>query len=205
MKRIFLYLLLLGFIFPASASKSLLGLSLIPPIQVPDSDSDVTGLRVSILAGNHRRVYGVDFGLIGNITESEFKGLSISGLFNRNLGDSTVIGLQAAGVANINDAKVNVYGLQIALINVNREPADKEYSKGFAVASSGASHGAGSGWEHGVTYGIQLGLYNSSVEVYGFQIGLINFTRKLHGLQIGLLNFNTEGLFAVCPIFNVGF
>jgi hypothetical protein len=188
----------------ASASTSPLAIGLFPPIQVPSSDSEVTGLRLSLLVGKHSGVSGIDFGLLGNITEKKFEGLAVSGLFNHNSGVTNIIILQAAGIANINAAKTNVYGFQVALVNINRQPTETEHSKGFAVAS-GLSHGSDVGWEYGAVYGMQLGIYNSAAEVYGFQIGLINSTNKLHGIQIGLINFNKGGPFEVCPVFNVGF
>jgi hypothetical protein len=198
--------LLLSFVVAseASASASPLAIGLFPPIQVPSSDSEVTGLRLSLLVGKHSGAYGFDFGLIGNITDDNFKGLAVSGLFNHNSGVTKIIGLQAAGIANVNAAKTNVYGFQIALVNINRQPAATEHSKGFAV-SSNLSNGSDAGWEYGAVYGMQLGIYNSAAEVYGFQIGLINSTNKLHGIQIGLINFNKGGPFEVCPVFNVGF
>lgn len=192
-----------AFASEAAASKSLIGVALFPPAQVPDSESEVTGLRFGLF-GKHSGVYGIDLGLVGNATDNEFQGLAISGIFNRNYGETTIIGLQAALVANINAVKSKVYGFQIALVNINTQSVQKEFITGFGQ-TFGSSYGSEYGAEVGAIYGAQIGIYNSSAEVYGFQIGLVNFAKKLHGLQIGLLNFNSSGPFNVCPFFNVGF
>ncbi len=141
-------------------------------------------------------MYGLDFGIGGNITEQEFTGLAISGLFNYTKGSTTVLGLQAAGLTNINTSKTRVYGLQMAL-GMNYNTADTEVV-GFQVAA--VNQGS-----HTKVFGAQLGIYNEAMDVYGFQIGLINVANSLHGIQIGLLNFHKTGTFAVSPIINIGF
>lgn len=179
----------------AAAAISPLGLSAAAPVQVPPSDFSVIGARTSLLWGNHRDVYGVDLGALGNITQGSFGGIAVSGLFNWNQGTATVVGLQFAGVTNVNINQSRILGLQASLVNVN------------AAESSlvGAGLGLTNHSPHQSVYGVQLSLYNRAREVYGFQVGLFNVTESLHGIQIGLLNFNTHGLFAVAPLINVGF
>ena len=138
------------FSVPATAEQSdntPLEIGLFPPLQLPNTDFGVKGLRLS-LVGLNRELRGLDIGLLGNMTNVEFKGVAISGLFNYNRGGSTVIGLQLAGIANINSGHSEVYGVQLA---------------GYNIA--------------GTVYGLQLGLVNIATELHGIQIGLVNINK----------------------------
>jgi hypothetical protein len=193
-------LLILGGVFfsvtTAQAAVSPLGVSIIHKIEFPPYDFSVTGVRVSALWGIHRQVYGFDFGGIGNITEQDFGGLAVSGGFNSNLGTTNILLLQAAGVANYSTAKLHVLGVQVAgVMNYVQGEANVV---GIQVAAINQT-------PHETVGFLQAGAYNHAHAVYGFQIGVVNVTDELHGLQIGLINFNHTGLFAVCPILNVGF
>jgi hypothetical protein len=141
--------LVAGFLcaFPAAAtdSASPIELALFPPVQFPSTDFAVHGLRLSVV-GVNRESHGIDLALLGNITNQDFKGLAISGLFNYNRVTSTIVGFQIAAGANINEASSRLYGVQIAV-----------YNKVSTV------------------YGLQLGLINVAHELHGIQIGLINF------------------------------
>jgi hypothetical protein len=181
----------------AHAALSPLGVSIIPPLEFPPEDFAVTGVRVSVLWGKTRDVYGFDFGLVGNVTQQNFVGIGVSGLFNLNEGAATVIGLQLAGGANINVNKAQIYGLQVAG-GVNSNQAESTVVGVQLAALSNYS-------PYTKVYGAQISLYNRAREVNGFQIGLFNVADSLHGIQIGLLNFNHTGLFAVAPILNIGF
>src|SRR5580692_3419184 len=103
----------------ARAAISPLAVDIIAPVQFPPSDFSVTGLRISAIYGDHRSVYGFDFGGIGNITELDFAGLAVSGIFNYTKGNTTVVGIQAAGILNMNVQKTTVIGVQIAAVNSN--------------------------------------------------------------------------------------
>jgi hypothetical protein len=186
----------LGFLTPSWAAVSPASLSIFPPVQFPADDFAVTGLRVSALWGKHRSVYGLDIGVLGNITEQNFVGLAVSGLANVTHGTTEILGLQLAGLTNYNTNKTNVYGLQVALgVNYNQAAATVN---GFqlAIANLGTFTDI---------RGAQVGIYNRAKEVYGLQIGLVNVADDLHGLQIGLVNFNYKGTFVVSPILNAGF
>ena len=167
-----------------------------PPIQFPAADYTITGFRASLLYGKQRDIYGLDLGVIGNITEQDFAGVGVSGIFNITRGTTNIAGLQLAGVANVNTNKTNVYGVQAALGANSNSAAAKVV--GLQVAAANLS-------PHTDIYGLQVGVYNKAQNVYGLQIGLVNDTENLHGLQIGLLNFNHTGFFAVSPIINIGF
>lgn len=182
---------------PANAAITPLSVGIVPPVQFPKDDFSITGLRLSVLWGRHRDLYGLDFGALGNITEQDFVGSSFSGVFNATHGPTRVIGVQFAGAANINTNKTSIYGTQLTLgINSNTAAATIAGLQ-FALLANLSPNT--------VVYGAQLGLYNQAQEVYGIQIGLVNFTKSLHGIQIGLLNINTTGLFALSPLLNIGF
>lgn len=161
------------------SSATPLGLGIVPPVQFPPSNFDVKGLRLSLIYGVNRKVYGIDVGLIGNMTNQYSSGTAIAGIFNYNRGNSTIVGAQIAGLANINKEDGSVYGVQASL--------------GANLSKFTDIHGA------------QIGLYNTARHVYGLQLGLVNRAANLHGLQIGLANFNDEGPFRVSPLINFGF
>src|SRR5205807_1990061 len=135
----------------AKAGVTPLSVGIFPPVQFPPQDFTITGVRASVLWGKHRSIYGLDFGVLGNITEQEFVGIGLSGMLNYTEGSTTVLGLQAAGIANMNKGKTRIYGVQVAL-GLNYQ----------TVVSSVA--------------GLQLALANICpfTDVYGFQVGLYN-------------------------------
>ena len=181
----------------AFAFTSPLSVGILDPVQFPQEKYSVAGLRFSVLWGNHRDMYGLDFGLLGNRTQQRFVGSAISGVFNLTEGDTTIVGVQLAGLANVNTNKLWVYGVQAALgVNYNEGEAHMTGVQLAPLANLSS---------HTTVYGAQIGLYNVAREVYGFQIGLVNRTQTLHGIQIGLVNFHHTGLFYVSPILNVGF
>lgn len=192
------FLFVIGLFGPARAEAAIspLAVDIIAPVQFPPSDFSVTGLRLSAIYGDHRAMYGFDFGGIGNITELDFAGLAVSGIFNYTKGNTTVVGIQAAGIINMNLQKTTVIGVQVAAVNSNEAESTVGGFEIGPIANIGP---------HTTIDGFQIGLYNKAYEINGFQIGLINSTTMLHGLQIGLINFNDKGLFAVCPFLNFGF
>lgn len=188
----------LGLVSTIEAAISPIGLSLMPPLQFPPEDVGITGLRANLLYGKHRAVYGIDVGLIGNVTNLNFGGvLAVGGLFNLNRGETSVLGAQIAGLTNINVNKARIIGLQASL-GVNSNVAESTVV-GFQVA------GLANVAKYTKVIGAQLGIYNNARTVYGLQIGIVNVAESLHGLQIGLINIHRLGLFAVCPGINFGF
>ncbi len=194
--RFSLVLLLCAMFRPAYAAFSPIAVSVLPAVQFPPSDFDITGVRLSVLAGKQRSVYGLDFAGVGNITDLDFVGLGVSGIFNWTNGTTNVLGLQLAGLANVNTSHTTVYGLQAAFA-VNNNSAEAKVV-GLQLAAFNVS-------PFTKICGFQVGLYNRANDVYGFQIGVINVAKSLHGVQIGLLNFNETGLFYVAPVLNIGF
>ncbi len=193
-----IFILLLGMLNPAEVFAAItpVSVSIVPPLQFPPEDFSVTGVRGSLLWGRHRDLYGIDLGILGNITEQTFVGVGISGIFNYTKGSTTILGLQLAGLGNYNTNKTNVFGLQAAL-GMNYNTAASTIT-GVQLSLVNMS-------EFTTIYGLQVGVYNTALEVYGIQIGLVNVAKNLHGIQIGLLNFNAKGPFIVSPLLNVGF
>jgi hypothetical protein len=195
--RSFIFLAILVGTVHAHAAVSPISFGIVRPIQFPPEDFTVTGARISLLWGEHRNMYGLDLGLMGNITEQEFTGLAISGVFNMTMGNTTIVGLQLAGLTNINTNKVFVGGLQLAAgMNINEAASTVAGLQAALLANLSPFTDI---------YGVQMGLYNRAAIVHGLQIGLVNVTDSLHGFQIGLINFNHKGTFAVSPILNAGF
>jgi hypothetical protein len=172
-------MILAGFAAHASNPDSPLGFGIAPPVQFPSEEHSITGIRASLLWGKNRNMHGFDLGLIGNITDQEFYGVGIAGIFNWTRGNSTFIGGQFAGITNINSNRSNVYGVQAAIFANIGDFTD--------------------------IYGLQIGIYNRAHEVYGLQLGIVNSCTNLHGVQIGLANFNERGPFGVTPLINFGF
>lgn len=136
--------------FPAAAVEkfSPIGIGLFPPLQFPDTDYGVTGIRVSLI-GVNRSASGLDLALLGNVTKQSFKGVAIAGLFNYNMIAADITGLQIAGLANINGTGSTLYGVQIGAFN--------------SVTN---------------VYGLQIGLINVTKNLTGVQIGLLNFNES---------------------------
>lgn len=191
-----LFVFLIFAVSNAQAAVSPVGVGIVPPVQFPPSDFTITGFRLSGLWGSARDMYGVDLGLLGNITAQDFTGIALSGGFNKTNGTTNAIGTQFAGLVNWNNNKTSVYGLQFAGILNRNKATSKVVGLDLALVNL---------TEQTAIYGVQAGVYNKARVVYGLQIGLVNEATDLHGIQIGLVNFHHKGLFVVSPIINVGF
>lgn len=146
LKTFFLFAVLLGSLPVAAVEKaSPIGIALFPPLQFPDTEYSITGVRLGLVNVN-RSVSGLDLGLLGNVTKQSFTGIAIAGLFNYNNISADITGLQIAGLANINGTGSTLYGVQIGAYN--------------SVSN---------------VYGVQIGLINVAQKLNGIQIGLLNF------------------------------
>ncbi len=170
---------------PASADFTPISLAFAPHAQFPREDFTVTGLRLSLLYGQHRRMYGLDLGLVGNVTDSDFVGLAIAGGFNRTTGPAKAIGLQAAGIANVNHGRFSAFGAQAALVNYNLVEA---FVAGVQVG------GLANLANKTTIYGAQLGVYNDGCSIYGFQLGVVNRANSLNGVRIGSMSTSIFGV-----------
>ncbi len=165
-------------------------------IQTPSEEDSIMGIRMSIGYAENKRMYGFDFGTIGNMTKDDFRGMAISGIFNITGGRADVILMQAAGGINWNIKRTQVFGTQFAIgVNVNQERADIYGLQMGLIGNFGNNN----------IYGFQMGMYNQANQVYGFQVGLVNRAVSLTGIQLGLLNFVEKGWLKFFPFLNVGF
>ncbi len=193
--RLSMLIVLAGLQIEAHGFASPVSIAIVPPLQFPPSTFSITGVRASVLWGRHRDLYGVDLGLVGNVTEQSFVGIGLAGGFNLTQGQTTAV-FQIAGLANINTNRADIYGAQIAgLLNKNDG----------AASVNGVQFAAVNLVPHTVIRGVQVGIYNRAQTVYGLQIGVVNVADSLYGLQIGLANFHHKGTFVVSPILNFGF
>ena len=155
-------------------------LSLFNPIQIFNENSDVFGIRLTLLYGKIHHIYGVDFGC--------------------GLSEAT----RAFGFAF---APVNIigrfHGGQMGIVNINGDTAGEQMA---VVNVTGGQHGGQIGVVNIAreTKGYQLGFFNSVQGlILGTQIGVINVADR--GVQVGLINILKSGQMGFFPIVNVGF
>lgn len=177
-------------------------ISLLPSVQWPRAEADVTGLRLNMFAGKHHNVYGVDIAIISNVVSDCAAGIQLAGFGNAS---DTAYGFQMAAGANY--ANELVGGAQIALLgNINKcygswlQVGGLVNSSGFFAGAqiAGIGNGAysckglqigGLGNKADGLSGFQIGgLGNKADNLSGFQIGYVNDARELSGFQIGALN-----------------
>ena len=184
--------------------------SLFTPVQAPDAEYDVKGLRLSLVYGECQTFTGLDLG-IANRSRKSFSGLGIGG---GNIVDGTLYGGQL-GLVNWNyqagsGKDGRSLGAQLGLVN---------YATGFCglqdgVVSVARNKVLGVQWSL-VNYtkdldGLQCGycfLFAANFvegRMNGCQIGLFNYAAVVEsGIQIGLVNMIGKGGFAhVMPIIN---
>lgn len=172
---------------PPSGGLLPFSLSLFPAAEFPPCDWDVVFLRINLLVGRHRNMYGFDFGSIGNETTGEFVGIQSAGFYNK-VGWSEGA-LQFAGIMNRSER--DFVGLQSALVNI--------------------TDGTMAGFQLGLVNraarldGLQIGLFNIAETGSGVQIGLWNSAQSLEGLQIGLANCNSDSTMPFFPVINFAF
>jgi hypothetical protein len=176
---------------PARAEFSPIGLSLFPNFQFPSEEGTVMGLRANLSWSVTKSVYGLDVGLLGNVTSEHFIGSSVALGFNR-VRDAVVIGGMVAGGANIVKGSAIVYGVQAAAgWNTGRTSV-----YGVQVAAINFADRVN---------GCQVGLLNRAETIVGLQIGLLNSAKSLSGLQIGLWNKAGNADFKALPFVNAAF
>lgn len=164
-----------------------IGIYLLPNIGFPGEHWDVGPVRVNIIAGRNRDIYGLDLGLVGNMVTEEFTGLQSAGVFNR-IGHSDGA-VQLAGI--FNKCYSGFTGLQVAIANV----VDGEMD-GLQIGLCNRSS---------VLDGMQLGVVNIVDSGDGVQIGVINSARELDGLQIGVINVIRDSSMPFLPLLNFAF
>ena len=166
----------------------LVGFSIFNPVQFPDSSSEVSGFRLSLVYGKNRVVSGLDISAFVSVVEEDFYGLEGSVLIN-NIGSSSGA-LQIAGVANT--CYGDCSGLQVAGI--------ANYAEGDVTGGQIGSFNSSKD-----VSGFQIGAFNVATSVVGCQIGVINVAQTVKGLQIGLINVIKGNDYPCLPLFNTHF
>jgi len=136
-------------------------LSFVPKFEAPIESWDVVMLRLNILVGNHRAVYGLDIGGLGNFADYKMNGIGVAGLFN-SVGESDGA-IHVAGIFNF--AAFDFSGCQIS---------------GVYSCTEGSHCGLqiGCGNYAGKLTGLQIGVFNYAERLNGVQIGLVNVNRS---------------------------
>ncbi len=184
--------------------------SLVTPVQVPSSDYDVTGFRLSLIYGQCQEFAGLDIGIV-DYASKDFTGVAIGGanivgdrlyggqlgLFNWNSNSAMDWNRRSAGaqLGLLNYADMFI-GLQDGVVNV----ANGTFM-GLQASLLNCAHDV---------YGLQCGAYFllgvnvASGSLYGCQIGLVNYANRVEGgLQIGIVNIiEQNGWLPVLPIVN---
>jgi len=185
-------------------------LSLVTPVQWPDKDHEVKGLRLSLIYGESRDFTGLDIGLI-NRTVGDFYGVAIGG---GNIADGTVRGLQL-GIVNWNgndrvEWEKRSIGAQVGIVNY----ADTfcGVQDGYVNVSSNKLTGVQCSFFNSANdlEGLQCGaclIFGVNMafgDVTGCQIGIVNYANTMvKGLQIGIVNIiANDGWMPVLPIIN---
>ncbi len=166
----------------------LVGFSIFNPVQFPDSSSEVSGFRLSLVYGKNRVVSGLDISAFVSVVEEDFYGLEGSVLIN-NIGSSSGA-LLIAGVANT--CYGDFSGLQVACI--------ANYAGGNVTGGQIGSFNSSQD-----VSGFQIGAFNVATSVVGCQIGVINVAQNIKGLQIGLINVIKSNDYPCLPLFNTHF
>ena len=175
------------------------------PLEIPQANWNVYGLRYNIFFAQSFKVIGLDLGLVGrcrdtfigaafetaNWVEGDAVGAQFGAAGNVVAGNAT--GFQLAGVVNYNRGLFT--GMQIAPINNDGT---------FLGLQLGAVN-----WDKSICIGCQIGAVNADLnEFHGVSLGAVNWTGRLQGCQIGAVNVVSEfgngcqiGIFNAAPKF----
>lgn len=225
-------LLLATALLCSACSPTAFQLALYNPAQIVSEETDVQGLRLSLIYGKNDTVKGLDVGVVAHAREARGVAVGILHIVDEDLTGLQVApigasvthrslrGVQAAfGLSRANDLE----GAQLSIVNLLEEPSRGIQAASFAnlhksdltglqvallnnVASLGGLQVGGVNFSE-ATDGAQIGLiWNyTSGSASGLQLGLINWTDELDGVQIGLLNFSSNGFLPFFPIVNFAF
>jgi len=127
-------------------------LALVTPVQVPDQDFDVGGLRLNFLYGTCCNFDGLDFGVVG-VSQNHANGW-LANIVSVAHGDG--LGLNTGGV---NYFSGDFKGLQIGFAN---------WVDSGDVFQIGGYNGAYD------VQGLQIGVINTANKMQGIQIGVVN-------------------------------
>lgn len=151
------------------------GISIFDPLQFPERERSIYGVRATLFYGRHRELRGADIGgLIMPVNVNHITGDMRGAQFGlANWVDGNVYGAQ---LGTLNRAGGSATGFQGGFVNIAGE-ADRFLGQwGFVNVS------------HGLHHGFQVGFVNHSRYITGAQVGFVNHATRLDGLQVGLLN-----------------
>ncbi len=196
MKKLVAAIALCASLAASAESDGYFMMSVLNPAQLPTQASTIYGVRLSAIYGECFKIYGVDAGLSGYITE-RMLGVQAGGL--------NFVGLDQAGVqigALGNWVNGDSYGLQVGIYNAVNGRAHGLYVSGLSIMEE--VYGAQFGVYQYSKYsgGAQIGLVNTSRTADGVQIGLVNWSESLRGVQIGLWNIIEDAPWPQMPFVN---
>lgn len=182
---------------PAGERTLPLQMSLVSPLAFVDEENSVNGIRLNLISGVNKNVFGLDLGLANRTTVAQ-KGLQFGGV---NIVEGELTGLQ---IGFVNWTGVKAMGWQWGFVNGTKGDIQGGQAGLVDIAIGSASYQCGLVNYGGRTEGFQFGAVNVADSVSGLQVGILNYTHKLSGLQIGILNIATgkESVWKVLPIVN---
>ena len=99
--------------------------AIVPAVEFPFEDWDVSGVRIAVFAGKHHDVGGIDVGTIANIATGDATGLQTCGIFARTY--DTLTGCQVSPISlagTLEGIQIGVFnraeglwGLQVGVVN----------------------------------------------------------------------------------------
>ena len=165
-----------------------IGLGIVEEVQFPNVDSDIMGLRLSLIYGRNANVSWLDFGVLGCRADGSLFGLQLSAIFN-SIG-SAYGALQISGI--VNNCQEDYYGIQLASI-ANRTEGNVS---GVQLALFNMSNDLS---------GTQIGVFNQAENAFGIQIGVINMANDMKGIQLGVFNVIKSSSLPCMLIINASF
>ena len=177
----FAFVAMLGLSASLFAETAPVMLSLVDPIQFPDNNVEVTGVRLNLIYGRSRSMTGATLGL-ANRTDREHIGGAFGFVhMNEDIFTGAQAGLLGFTRGNLTGADLSmvsicqrhVLGGQAGFVTMNDSLKGVQF--GFLNFSKQIE-------------GAQLGFVNLTHDIRGFQLGLFNYTKSMYGLQIGILN-----------------
>jgi hypothetical protein len=153
-----------------------------PNFRVP-KNSEVSGMRLSVIHGKNQSQRGLDLGLLSMSETSTLSGLALIG------GISRVTGAMEGGAAFslVNWHSGRDSGMNGAFINVVNDTEDA-FNLGFVTVAKGGT-------------AVDLGGFNMSRSSTA-QIGFLTVTDQLKSFQFGFLNIAKNGFLPVFPVVN---
>jgi len=216
----------------ATAGWSPLQVAVWHPAQMVPDDWNIYGLRMNLLYGKNKNVWGFDLG-VANTTEGRVRGFQ-AGLIN-GPGDLDGIGVGGinstrrvngfqAGVLSVAEERVNgiqlsalfnqapaVRGLQLhagIFGNFSEDVVGAQIAAGLTVNQAETMRGAQlsiiANNANQSMQGVQFSIYNFAKIMGGVQFGIVNYAEEMKGLQVGLLNVVENSSIPFLPIFQVG-